>query len=63
MKMSGHSRAILRLLAATQEPLNGQPILIQELEIIPERTKEDEVRMDVTFAAVRLHEIETEEEL
>ncbi|MFT7667359.1 MAG: hypothetical protein ACI8X5_000038 [Planctomycetota bacterium] len=63
MKMSGHSRAILRLLSATQEPANGQPILIKELEIVPERTKEDEVRMEVTFAAVRLHEIDTEEEL
>lgn len=62
MKMSGKSGPILRLLALTQSPDRGQPILIEELEIVPERTKEDEVKVEITFIAARLRETETEEE-
>lgn len=62
MKMSGRSGPILRLLEATQTPSLGQPILIDTIEIVPERTKEDEVRMEITFLAPRLHIIEAEEE-
>lgn len=62
MKMSGRSLPMLRLLASTQSPAQGKPILIEEIEIIPERTKEDEVRLEITFLAARLHNTETEEE-
>jgi hypothetical protein len=62
MKMSGRSGPMLRVLASTQTPSLGQPILIEELEIVPERTREDEVRMEVTFVAARLHNTDTEEE-
>jgi len=62
MKMSGASLPMLRTLASTQSPTRGQPILIEEIEIVPERTREDEVRFEVTFLAPRLHETELDEE-
>jgi hypothetical protein len=67
MKMTGPSGPMMRVLAATQSPQNGQSILIEELEVVPERTQEDEVRLEVTFLAPRLAkqggaQIETDEE-
>lgn len=62
MKMSGPSGPMMRVLAATQSPANGPSILIEELEVVPERTQEDEVRMEVTFLAPRLAPTETDEE-
>ncbi len=55
MKMTGASAPMLRVIAATQSPEVGPSILIEEIEIIPERTKTDEVRLEVTFLAPRLH--------
>lgn len=55
MKMVGASAPMLRVIAATQSKDLGPSILIEEIEIIPERTKTDEVRLEVTFLAPRLH--------
>lgn len=55
MKWIGASRPMLRVLAATQSPSVGPSILIEELEIVPERSKKDEARLEVTFLAPRLH--------
>jgi hypothetical protein len=62
MKLSGSSLPILRLLASTQSPAQGESILIEVCEMLPERTREDEVRMDVTFIAPRLAQLETDDE-
>ena len=53
MRLSGPSDSLVRLLAATQDG-KGQPLLVGELEMVPERTKTDEARLDVTFLVARL---------
>ena len=62
MKMSGASSPMMRVLASTQSPDQGEAILIDELEVVPERTQEGEVRLEVTFLAPRLAKIEADEE-
>lgn len=54
MKMVGESAPMLRVLAATQAPALGASLVIEELEIVPERTKTDEVRLEVKFLAPRV---------
>ncbi len=55
MKLVGNSGPVMRLIAATQDKSRGRSILIEELEVLPERTKKDQVRADITFIASRLH--------
>jgi hypothetical protein len=55
MKLTGKSGPVMRVIAATQANNLGRSILIEELEVLPERTKKDHVRADITFIASRLH--------
>jgi len=62
MKMVGESAPMLRVLAATQMPSLGASLVIEELEIVPERTKTDEVRLEVQFLAPRVAAPASDEE-
>lgn len=53
MRLSGPSDSLVRLMAATQAG-DGQPLLIEEVEMAPERSRADEARLDVIFAVARL---------
>ena len=52
--MTGSSAALTRLLARTQRPPDGRVLHVDELEIVPSRSKEDEVRLDLTIVVPRL---------
>jgi len=54
LRMVGGSGPMLRVLNRTQAPADGQSLVIEELEAIPERTKNDEVRLEVTFLVPRV---------
>ena len=60
MRISGPSDALVRLLAATQAG-EGQPVLIEEVEMTPERSKADEARVDVIFVVARVASLDAEE--
>jgi hypothetical protein len=60
MRMSGPSDALVRLLAASQGG-EGQPLLIEEVEMAPERSKADEARLDVIFVVSRVAAIDAGE--
>jgi hypothetical protein len=55
MKLIGDSGPVLRVIAGTQNSEYGASILIEELEVLPERTKPGQVRAELTFIASRLH--------
>ncbi len=61
MKMVGPSAPMMRVIAGTQAGGASPAILIEELEVIPERTRSDEARLEVTFLAPRLHQSATED--
>jgi hypothetical protein len=54
LRMVGGSGPMLRVLARTQAPEEGASLVIEELEAVPERTKNDEVRLEVTFLVPRV---------
>ncbi len=60
MRISGPSAALARLLLATQTP-GGQPLLLEEVEMQPERARADEARLDVVFVVARVGRIEAGE--
>ena len=62
MKMSGDSAPMLRLIAATQTPSFGPSILIDAQEMVPERLKTDEAKLNITFLAPRVKVLAEEEE-
>lgn len=51
----GTSRALSELLAATQRPRAGRILRIDELEMVPARRREDELRLDLTLVIPRVH--------
>ncbi len=51
---SGGSLALERMLARTQRPTDGRILHVDSAEMVPARGKEDEVRLEVTFALPRL---------
>ena len=61
MKMSGPSAPILRLLAATQTPAGGKSLIVEGVTMVPERLKQDEAKLEVTFLAPRLYLTDPEE--
>jgi hypothetical protein len=63
MKLSGPSGPILRLIAATQSPANGASLIVDSLTMVPERQKEDEAKLEISFLAPRLQLVDPEEEL
>ncbi len=54
MKMSGPSGPILRLIVATQTPSVGASLIIDSLTMVPERLKDNEAKLQITFLAPRL---------
>ncbi len=62
MKMSGDAAPMLRLYAATQTPSHGPSILVDSVEMVPERLKTDEAKMNITFLAPRVKVLAEEEE-
>lgn len=60
MRISGPSAALVRLLLATQA-VGGQPLLVEEVEMQPERARADEARLDVVFVVARVARIEAGE--
>ncbi len=60
ISMSGASGPIVRFLQTTQGPTYGEPLLIDEFEVVPARRKTSEARLDATFLVCRLHETVTE---
>jgi hypothetical protein len=62
MRLSGASAPLLRLIVATQTPANGPSILIDTLEMVPERLKTDEAKLHITFLAPRLKVLAEPEE-
>ena len=62
MKLVGDSLALARVIAATQRSEGGRTLHIGDLEMASSRQRDDEVRMDVTFFVVRLHQDSSEPE-
>ena len=52
--LTGTSLALTRLLTATQRPRDGRVLHVDELEMVPSRSKEDEVRLELTLVIARL---------
>ena len=62
-KMTASSLALSRVLAWSQRPPGGgRVLLVDELEMTPARSKEDEVTLEVTFLVARLNRVEEEPE-
>ena len=62
-KVTGSSLALSRVIAWTQRPRGeGRVFLVDELEMTPARSKEEEVTLDITFVVARLNEVEEEPE-
>jgi len=52
---TGTSRAMTEVLARTQRPPSGGRVLhVDELELLPSRSKQDEVRLDLTLVVPRI---------
>lgn len=49
MRLSGASGPMVDLLARSQQPTDGSALMIDELEILPERNKTQSSRMEVVF--------------
>ncbi len=62
MTLIGDSLALTRLLAATQRPADGRILHVDEIEMLPSRNKQDEVRLDLTLVVARLSRGEEEVE-
>ena len=61
LTMIGDSLAVTRFLARTQRPDGadedaGRVLHVGSAELVPSRSKEDELRLDVTLVVVRLHD-------
>lgn len=61
LELSGAPQPLVRLLALTQEPLHGQPLLIDRVEMKSARTKRDEATLELVLLAVHLHGRSNEE--
>lgn len=62
MRLSGPSDALAAWFLATQDPGRGGPLLIEQLEMLPERGKEREARLDLTFLVARVRRESVEED-
>lgn len=62
MRMSGVSGPLVDLIAATQDPNVGDPLVIDELTITPERNKNASSRLEVVFLVPYVQPIETNED-
>ena len=62
MRFSGASAPMVELLARTQDPDVGAPLMIDEVEVIPERNKTASSRMEVVFLVPYVQPIETAED-
>ena len=60
-EMRGTSLALTRLVSSTQRPRDGRVLHIDEIEMSPSRSKDDEVQLDLTLTIARLRPLETAE--
>lgn len=58
LRMTGPSAPLARLIVATQDPARGPSLLIDSLEMVPERNKAEESVLDIAFAIARLRTVE-----
>ena len=58
----GTAASLQRLLTRTQRPRQGRVLHVHELEVVPSRHKQDEVRLDLTLVIARPIELEVEGE-
>ncbi|MFT5050814.1 MAG: hypothetical protein ACI8QZ_002219 [Chlamydiales bacterium] len=61
-KITSAAQPVVELLARTQNPGSGQALSIENVDLIGSRSKQDEVRAEVTFLVVRLHQRESADE-
>lgn len=54
--LTGASLALERLLTWTQRPRDGRVLNVEEVEMVPSRSREDEVRLDLTIVIARIPE-------
>jgi len=55
--LTGTSRALTEVLARTQRPpADGRVLHVDEVELLPSRSKQDEVRLDLTLVVPRVSE-------
>jgi hypothetical protein len=59
--VAGTSLAVARFLDATQRAQEGRELAVLELEMAPARSKEGEVRLDLTLVVPRLRPLEPDE--
>jgi len=61
-KITSDAQSIVRLLSLSQSDRFGASLPIKDLRITGSNTKDDEVRLEVTFLVVRLHGLQPEQE-
>ena len=54
LTVTGPSLALTRLLTSTQRPRDGRVLHVDEVEMVPSRSKEDEVRLELTLVIARM---------
>lgn len=58
MRMTGPSAPLARLIVATQDPAQGPSLLIDNLDMVPERNKAEQSVLEIEFAIARLKNID-----
>lgn len=58
MRFTGPSAPLARLIVATQDPGRGPSLLIESLEMVPERNKVEESVLEIVFTIARLRVVE-----
>ncbi len=55
VKLAGDSGALVRLIAASQHSSDGEVLLIDSCELVPERARPTQAVLDIKFVVARLH--------
>ena len=55
VKLAGDSGALVRLIAASQDASNGEVLLIDSCELVPERARPTQAVLEIKFVVARLH--------
>jgi len=61
-KFTSSAQPVVELLARTQDAAAGHSLPIENVDLLGARSKQDEVRAEVTFLVVRLHHHDTADE-
>ena len=60
--VAGDSQALTRLLSGTQRVRDGRHLLVGDVELVPARGREDQLRLDLTVVIARIAEAASAEE-